>query len=138
MKNILCIIAAAALLCGCNKPTETPLLQKWEYKIVEVENFAHSMQGYYESEAKTNLNESVTGMALENEDIGEFNLDQPPGNSTDLGQYGMSINVLGQEGWELVSAIPQTETTHPINHDEIIASVRTGKIIFIFKRPIEP
>jgi hypothetical protein len=136
--RILFIGAICGLfLCGCNKSPVVPPIQKWEYKIVEVENFEHRMEESAQSEISTNSEAGLQDIASARFDAGDFHLDQPPGKETDLEQFGLDIYALGQQGWELVSAIPQTETTHPVSHDDVIASVRTGKVILIFKRPAQ-
>lgn len=119
----LAVATLAALLCGCNKPSQ-PTVQKWEYKVVEKENFEHQMADLAFKEMVTNgaAWQADTASAINN--TGTFLLD------VDLAEQG-------KQGWELVSAIPLTETTHPVAHDEIIAAVRTGEVILIFKRPAQ-
>jgi hypothetical protein len=47
--------------------------------------------------------------------------------------YGSLLNA-GYEGWELVAALPQTETIKPGGDDP--PNVRTAKILLIYKRPM--
>ncbi len=49
------------------------------------------------------------------------------------------LNVMGQEGWELVSSYTITETVHPNFGDKryvtgLQPNTRTSEIVFIFKR----
>jgi hypothetical protein len=129
MKIHLYTLAAAALLAGCGKPTTALAPVRWEYKTVEMENYEHFRESvfYYEIETNAEVGLEHTAASLRSDGSFLFSLS---------GKYGVDFNSLGSEGWELVSAIPQIETTHPISHDEVIAAVRTGKIILIFKRPL--
>lgn len=128
MKTVVYILAAGILLCGCNKPDSVPPIQKWEYKVVEVENFEHSM---YDDAFKNGVDLEKVHAAESG--AGDFHLDVDSANAKEFGKYGLDINMLGQQGWELISAIPQTET---IKADSFI-NTRTGKIILIFKRPAQ-
>jgi hypothetical protein len=47
-------IICGLFLSGCNKSPVVPPIQKWEYKIVEVENFEHRMEESAQSEISTN------------------------------------------------------------------------------------
>jgi hypothetical protein len=147
MKAILAIITIATLLCGC-KPTApaTAPIRKWEYKVVTVDNFARYMEQAAFEEMRTN------GADWEQHDrdaksgAGDFHLDGSTQTDTMI-----DLNQIGADGWELVAAIPQTETLPGVDFDDGTVynpdtgkldpkisrfdNTRTGKIILIFKRP---
>ena len=109
------IILAAALLCGCTKipspttpsiPTAPAKAVRWEYKIVTVKNFAGYMKSAAYQEMTTNGPDWEKHSRSADSDDGNFTLD----GSSKMGDYGSDIYQLGQDGWELVAAVPQTET----------------------------
>ncbi len=116
MKLIFSIFAAA-LLCGCQP--------KWEYKTVTIDNLAADAAFLLLNDKAKSATEAMKGYDSANASPGTFNLETP----TVLGITNTpdSLNHLGREGWELVSAVPQIET--------LKSNIRTGKIILIFKRP---
>ncbi|MGA2178799.1 MAG: hypothetical protein ABSH15_04370 [Verrucomicrobiota bacterium] len=131
MKTTIYLVAIAALLCGCNKPSQ------WEYKTVEVDNSIH---GYLErAKTKTSDSERAEVYRTENSEPGDF------------GNLEIQLAKIGDEGWELVGAVPELETpsqaerldgndlheTEPLVTPRYkpFTNVRTGKIILIFKRP---
>ena len=120
MKTTFTVLLLGAALCGCQKPPPPGVIQKWEYKTLTLENSEHAAEEYYRSQLYTNT-AALSFMDLNRSATGDFDLD---------------FGSLGGGGWELVSAIPQLETTHLTGHDEIISAVRTAKIILIFKRPM--
>ena len=128
------VILAAALLCGCQKPSPT----KWEYKTMEISN---SLNDHHASTTDTNFLEEYRS---EKSDAGDFDFD-----SSVAQKYGVALRDYGNDGWELVAAIPQAETVpqaeywdgHDFSHDpprdiyKSFSNFRTAKIILIFKRP---
>jgi hypothetical protein len=131
MKTFFYFLAITILVCGCNKPPSAPVVQKWEYKVIEVENFEHSMKEQAEAESSTNIDQAIKDENYANADAGDFNLNIVGAES--LGwkeKYAADLDKLGKDGWELVAAIPQTETLKA----EDFSNTRTGKIILIFKR----
>lgn len=150
MKRIFCIFAAA-LLCGCTKVPSTPVASKsetpmrWEYKVVEVDNFEGEMKADAHREMLTNAPDWLQHSRAADSASGNFVLN----GSAAMGKYGAPLYDLGYDGWELVSAIPQTETipdAEKFHGQDFIAgklqdgythfsNIRTGKIILIFKRP---
>lgn len=123
MKTVPVILAAAALLCGCGQKQADVPAPRWEYKVVVAENDAHHQESMYWQQVQTN-SQAMDFASLERRGVGDFDF-----------QDKNNLDRLGTEGWELVSAIPQTETMHPPNNDFAIDAIRTGKIILIFKRP---
>jgi hypothetical protein len=117
------VLLAAALLCGCNKSAPPTLAAptKWSYKVVEMENSEHQIESEAFKKSGQDMLDAKNSSRLRS---GDFYF-----------LYYKELDAAGVDGWEMVAVIPQTETTHPIGQDGIIASVRTGKIIFIFKRP---
>jgi len=139
MKIIVSVLFAAALLCGCQK-SETPKpatpepatnrIQTWEYKVVEVENYAHgqAIKALYESD--TNVDLGVEHLLFANSHDGSF------GFSGGYDKYSVDLYKLGSDGWELVAAVPQLETEPSAQYRNTrFNNTRTGKIILIFKRP---
>lgn len=131
MKNIITTLFLSALICGC-QPTAT----KWEYRTEVVETDPKHIL-----ESKIALRKAYPTLDTSANDgderFGRWALDN------------LEFNKLGQEGWELVSAVTQTETVWPTldvrrNFDgskfvaerEKISNTRTSRIIFIFKRPL--
>ncbi|HEX5398842.1 MAG TPA: hypothetical protein VFY06_07325 [Verrucomicrobiae bacterium] len=123
MKAFIGIFLAALIFCGCK-----PKVQQWEYEILEVDNFAHFEQQQAETEMLTNIDQAVSNINDAKQSAGEFHLD----NAAQQDHYNTWLTKSGLQGWELVSAIPQTETMN----GKDFKNVRTGKIILIFKRPI--
>jgi hypothetical protein len=78
MKNAIAILALG-FFCGCSKPVAEPAIQKWEYKVVEVENYDH----FVEDKAYTN-HIDLDGIRDARNEPGEFHLDDA-GNA--LGKY---------------------------------------------------
>ena len=119
--TILTIILAA-LLCGC-RPA------KWEYKVEVVPNTAIAAESAALSEAVKNETSGDEHLRDAKRDAGEFKLDEISG-PFQLYKYGIN-------GWELVAAIPQTETIGDAHNysGEKFSNVRTRNIILIFKRP---
>jgi hypothetical protein len=134
MKIIVSVLFTAALLCGCQKH-ETPKpaankTQQWEYKTVEVENYAHgqAIKALYESE--TNLDLMVKHLFFANSHDGSFEF------SGGYDKYSVDLYKLGSDGWELIAAVPQLETEPNAQYENTrFNNTRTGKIILIFKRP---
>jgi hypothetical protein len=129
MKKILCLVTSTALLCGCGqKPSH------WDYKVVTVENHAHKAAIDAMIGPSTN---ALDQWRAAKRDDGDF--------------YDLDIDELGHKGWELVSALPQTETVPDADFDDTpvynpttqqmdpnrvrFSNIRTGKIVLIFKRP---
>ncbi len=120
MKSILLPIAiiGAVMLTGCKNETENNFMDKWEYKTIHVE--AYPM--------------------LQGEENKNINLKLPLRFCSD--ELNDSLNTAGQEGWELVNAIPEVETAYPqLDFDEyningIKSNVRTSGLSLIFKRKI--
>jgi hypothetical protein len=147
------IILATTLLCGCSKPA-TPTttsaeskIQRWEYKVVTVENFAGYLKESAFQESLTNTDLGLKHDRDADSGAGSFLFDGAQGG----GKYYADLYYLGNDGWELVSAVPQLETVpdaekfHGQDFDSASGTlkdgythfnnVRTGKIILIFKRP---
>lgn len=120
MKSILLPIAiiGAVMLTGCKNETENNFMDKWEYKTVHIE--ACPM--------------------LQGEENKNINLKSPLRFYSD--ELNDSLNTAGQEGWELVNAIPEIETAYPqLDSDEynvsgIRSNVRTSGVSLVFKRKI--
>lgn len=148
MKIVVALIAAA-LLCGCQKsssPSESKV-QRWEYKVVTIENFAHRMEHSAFEEMSTNTDAGLSHSKSAKSDSGSFLFDGAKGGD----EYAADLYYLGNDGWELVSAIPQMETVpdaekyHGQDFDSATSSlkdgythfnnIRTGKVTLIFKRP---
>jgi hypothetical protein len=134
MKTIIALLIAA-LFCGCNK-TSAPVMAstakqktQWDYKIITVENFAHALHESAMQEQQTNTILGGRHLLYADNNGGDFDF------NTD-GKTGADFFQLGEDGWELVAAIPQTETVQSMNDVGVPqANIRTGKIILIFKRP---
>ncbi|HEY2329170.1 MAG TPA: hypothetical protein VGI63_05095 [Verrucomicrobiae bacterium] len=146
MKTAIFILAVA-LICGCNKPTATaPARIQWEYKVVQVENYARQLKDSAFAEMRTNQALGLQHWRDAWNDRGNFYLDSlGAGND-----YSVDFSQLGSDGWELVAALPQTETLPGVEYQDgstfnpntekldpniqKFNNMRTGKIIFIFKR----
>ena len=117
MKNILLLLGLIALV-GCSK-AGSEAGRHWEYKVVEVENdkFKEMADAFKEKPVDENRVELLAGL---------------PGNFDFNAKPEESLDELGKQGWELVAAIPQTETEFDTGLPK--ANVRTGVIILIFKR----
>jgi len=140
MKIILCLIAITALLTGCGQnPAPQTKIAHWEYKIVMVENFEHAMRHFASAELRTNIDLGLQHLQQSDAAAGNFVLDT--GNAEmNENNSGVDTYKLGNEGWELVSAVPQIETIpdakFSVGRDyKPFVNIRTGKIILIFKRP---
>src|SRR5580698_9433543 len=148
MKNLFCTLVTVALLSGCKKPaSSTATEQRWEYKVVEVKNFAGYMKTAAYQEMTTNAPNWEDHERAADSGAGDFHLD----SNSQMGEYGADMYQLGADGWELVSAVPQIETIpdaksfHGQDFDAStgklvdgythFTNTRTGKIILIFKRP---
>jgi len=145
MKATITILITTALLCGCKPSASVPLsANKWEYKVVTVKNFEYYMQeeAYKNGTDLDKIRNAKSG-------AGDFQL-VVTGPSWKGSDYGVDLNALGQEGWELVSAVPQAETVPDAETGErwdpnkasfssyrSFNNVRTGKVILIFKRPVK-
>lgn len=135
MKTLFYLLAATALLCGCN---QKPAPVKWEYKEVVVENRLDT------EHLDLNSTNFLDAYRYEKSDPGDFDFDSPEPR-----KYHQALDDYGADGWELVSAVPMTETipkaeystgfdysrTPPIEDFKPFINIRTGKIILIFKRP---
>jgi len=138
------MVIAASLLAGCSRRATQPP-SGWEYKVVSVENSDHGIVNSASAMMQTNVVAALKAVRLAKADAGSFHLESGPN-----GEYSDYINVLGAQGWELVSAVPQIETI-PDAEQEVgtafnpdtktlassffrFSNVRTGRIILIFKR----
>jgi len=127
MKILLCILAAA-LLCGCHR-------QQWEYRVLRFENSA-SIERSEAFMVRTNTSEEwLKKSAYADYQSGFFNLEEKP-PIAGLKNIEPDLATLGEEGWELVAAVPQTETIGGAKTDLNVAfsNVRTLNIYLIFKR----
>jgi hypothetical protein len=148
VKNIsLSFLIAVAFLAGCSKPAAPVAAPPthWEYKVVTIENFNHSLDAYGYAMMQTNVDRGLEVIRDAKNDSGDFHLE----DGTD-DKYYANINQLGADGWELVSAVPQIETIPDAEKEEgtvfnadsgkldqsivKFTNIRTGKIILIFKR----
>lgn len=135
MKLFVYISALIALVtCGCRPSASTaaPSVQKWEYKVVQVENFEHYMLDYSTRELVTNAPDAKLHANNAMEDAGEFHIGVE--DAARLGwdpKYAVDLSALGRDGWELVSTTPLTETVK----SDSLTNTRTGSMILIFKRP---
>jgi hypothetical protein len=121
MKKLLCFLAAAALLSGCDKPAAP---QKWEYKTVELYN--DSLQGVKEALA---LDQGPVQNAYNLKIAEEFE------NGFSILKYdgcGKTLVEAGEDGWELVSAVPELQTSYHAGDSK--PYIRTEKILLLFKR----
>ncbi|HEY1718543.1 MAG TPA: hypothetical protein VGH42_09670 [Verrucomicrobiae bacterium] len=151
MKDAIAILFAALVLCGCNKPAAPALEPKqvrWEYKMITIENNAHGEAT--RASQKNPMDIEMYDGALS--DSGSFDLDELDAATKEHPEL-FSVDRAGKDGWELVSAIPQIETIagakfisgtdyDPASgkvtpHKEIFSNTRTGKIVLIFKRPLQ-
>lgn len=112
------LIAICSLIGSCSNQAEKGNTDKWEYKTVHIE--AYPM--------------------LHGEEYRNINLKLPLRFYSD--ELNDSLNTAGQEGWELVNAIPEVATAYPqLDFDEynangIKSNVRTSGVSLIFKRKI--
>ena len=120
-------------LAAVNLLSQKGEARRWDYKVVEVENFNHHMKEVAFNEFLTNEAEGSKHIHFAEDDPGDFHLDS--GGSAD--KYGADLYQLGSDGWELVSAVPQSETLPGVETSlgDKYNNVRTGKIILILKRP---
>jgi len=111
------IVGVMMMALGGCKPQATTRVApaKWEYKVVQIANVNHKVRD--------------DAMKKSPIDIGVVNY----ADETD-GEFSYDIYELGYQGWELVAAIPQTETVDSLNKKQ---NVRTGNVHLIFKRPAE-
>jgi hypothetical protein len=138
--KILFAFVAILLLAGCNKPApagQPPAARHWEYRVEEVENYETTDAYNAVQEMKTNPIMGNARYELAQSVGGIFHFSHPPRPGSGP-HSALDISALGAEGWELVSAIPQGETTYATDFSthQNYPNVRTGKIILIFKRPI--
>jgi hypothetical protein len=124
MKTIIVLllasaVTAAALLCGCQKAA-API--RWEYKMVALENYEHEA-----------AHAAYKGMDT-NQKQGLYEMQQADGSAGDF-SFTKEVKELGRDGWELVAAVPQTETIDAKFRAGSSANIRTGKILLVFKRP---
>ena len=116
MKKVIMFAAFVLLLSSCSQPTESSGNNCWEYKILEVTG---TLQGPTDSRNFGNLNLQT----------GEY-----------THQENQQLTDLGNEGWELVSVVPITETNlSHINNEyettnDVRSVVRTSALRFYFKR----
>lgn len=126
LAKFIFLILAAALLAGCSKPAE-PVQHppRWEYKVLEFPNYDDR---YDPQLIQTNYER----YQLEKRMPGEFGLEQVPDTNfpTD------NLRQLGQQGWELVAAVPEIETIEDAGGHQGFHNVRTSKLDLIFKRPV--
>ena len=148
MKIIVSVLFTAVLLCGCQKP-ETPKpatnkIQRWEYKVVSVECYAHHMAHMAMLQLGTNSDWAFQQMSSAESLSGFFDIVSFPSvhdYSSDLPErYSPDLPKLGSDGWELVSAVPLLETMPRAEYGrgdqtKVYSNMRTGEIILIFKRP---
>jgi hypothetical protein len=138
----------AALLCGCAKHH-----QQWEYKIITVENAYHrlSVTASNERMSTTNDDKWIFDDRRARSDAGYFDIENGDTEGVNGHNfYGSKLAEMGANGWELVSAVPQLETSPDAeylagldyengnNGKEIykpFTNIRTGNILLIFKRP---
>ena len=145
MKIIVSVLFAAALLCGCQK-SETPKpatpepatnrIQTWEYKVVEVANYARyqAMEALFESDTNSALGKFHLNLAERRDGSFEFGASYDTNKTYE--KYDVDFYRLGSDGWELVAAVPQLETEPSAQYRNTrFNNTRTGKIILIFKRP---
>ena len=111
-----------AAMCGC-RPVE-PRHQRpvWKYQMIEWENDNRRL--YLDEIMKPSSLIDWKKANTYQQTAGGFNLSY---YSTNL---DLDINALGDEGWELVSAMPETETVGG-------ADIRVGKVMLLFKRQVE-
>lgn len=144
MKTTFALLFAAMLLCGCQKTAAPPAatkIQKWEYKVVQVENYAH----YTEKMAvlnvmKTNSDLATIEIQYAEKDCGSFDFDSTYLNEKYGDQYAVDFDKLGADGWELISAVPKLETLPNVEYGSEVNphtfnNTRTATIILLFKRP---
>lgn len=91
MKTTLCLFAATALLCGCNKPAAPTSPVRWEYN-----NFKFSGYKVYDFGATFNFLGFYAGWKEAN-----TNLESPYIESNMVGSVEMVLNQVGRYGWEL-------------------------------------
>jgi len=110
MKTLLCILAAAALLCGCGKNSATG----WEYKTVEVKDDEHV------------LNDDAADAFLAGKISSEKQTARMQKAVPYRGQFTFAsdqIAELGSNHWELVTVVREA-TEDP-------------KLVLFFKRPLK-
>ena len=146
MKNIFLFLAICSIFAGCKKtPPPEPVVARWEYKTVTVENFAGYMSENASEETKTNLNTGLEHQEQANAGMGSFDLEFSDS------RYGCELYKLGQQGWEMVSAIPLIQTvpfaeaisgetynpdTKSLEFEKSkFNNIRTGAVVLVFKRP---
>ena len=114
-------------MCGCGKE-RVPAAQKWQYLTVECENYVHSEEDAASKKGDHTMENTYR------EWPGSFSINVRLGT-----EKWANLDELGSSGWELVSAVPQTETIYPRypSDKQSQANIRTGTIIFIFKRPLK-
>lgn len=120
-----CLIA-----CGCRP--------KWEYQVLRFENSA-SVDHSETFMSRTNTTaEWLKKLAFADNRTGYFDLEaQPP--IAGMKSIEPDLATLGKQGWELVAAVPQTETIGDAKVEDgdkevIFSNVRTVNIYLIFKR----
>ena len=124
--------------------TKSIAVKRWEYKIVEVDNFAHYLKDEAFKEFDTNAALGLKDVRSADSSAGTFGLDY------ENGKYGIDLPQLGADGWELVSAVPLLETlpwveyqygtiynsdTHQLDPNiQKFNNIRTGEIRLVLKR----
>lgn len=103
------------MLSGCAK--QEVATRKWQYTTLTIENYLRSSASFKAAA------DDPKPKAFDYKDsaMGSFSEDK-------------DMQKMGDEGWELVAAIPQTETTFPDSPNRQV--VRTGAIVLFFKRPL--
>ncbi len=126
--NILMVVMMAAATVGCGRSTSYVF---WEYKIITVENNEHAQESSDAMKLISGTNSDASGV------LKDLQYDTTISGDFDL-ETKVNWNSLEQDRWELAAAIPQTETESTKDLDgNVYANVRTGKVILIFKRPVE-
>jgi hypothetical protein len=127
MKTFAAIFLTGLFCCGCDK--KIPIM--WQYKTVEIDNSSHA-----ETPGEVGSQAWSDAYHQSKSDAGYFRF-----YSTNRDN---DLSALGDDGWELVAAIPQTETVpdgetldSPLPKTyRAFSNTRTAKVILIFKRPV--
>jgi len=109
-------ILIAAFVCGCGKqPKANTFPSRWEYKFLDLDNINHQLEI---QDRSTNADQLIKRLRTYKGTAGGFNWAED------------EIRRSGEDGWELVAAIPQTETETGGD----FPNVRTSHVVLIFKR----
>lgn len=141
VNNFILLLFIAVVACGCEKPVEkvqAATRPKWEYKTVEVENYAFA-------EYSKKLEEYAKKPTRTEDERRDLKIAETiAGGFTIPGLYE-----LGEEGWELVSCVATVDTEWPkvrtgsrydrdrdklVDVEETQPNIRSGKLLLIFKR----